>query len=346
MRSIWTIFLIILITGLPAGQPRAQTPQASAAADEHAPADSKPGPDTPSDAASAPKADGAGDKAAPKPASAMDQVCLILESAAAANSLPLEFFARVIWQESRFRPNAQGPVTRSGHRAQGIAQFMPYTADERGLLDPFNPVAALPKAAEFLRELRAEFGNLGLAAAAYNAGPGRVRSVLGGRGGVPAETRNYVQAITGRSFDEWAALGREGGKDAIAKPTSCLQLAALLKDQPSFFIGELERHVREGSLRPWGVQLSAGFSRGLVLASYARIERQYRGLLEGRDPTIIRTVLRSRGPGGFYQVRVGADTRAAANKLCADLHAKGAACMVLRNSRGTPEALSQEKDPA
>ena len=107
----------------------------------------------------------------------MDQICLIMESAATANALPLEFFARVIWQESRFRPTAQGPVTRSGHRAQGIAQFMPYTADERGLLDPFNPVAALPKAAEFLRELRAEFGNLGLAAAAYNAGPGRMRQL-------------------------------------------------------------------------------------------------------------------------------------------------------------------------
>ena len=81
--------------------------------------------------------------AAPQAGGAMDSICLILESAAAANALPLEFFARVIWQESRFRPDARGPVTRSGHRAEGIAQFMPYTADERGLLDPFNPVAAL-----------------------------------------------------------------------------------------------------------------------------------------------------------------------------------------------------------
>ena len=272
--------------------------------------------------------------AAPQAGGAMDSICLILESAAAANALPLEFFARVIWQESRFRPDARGPVTRSGHRAEGIAQFMPYTADERGLLDPFNPVAALPKAAEFLRELRAEFGNLGLAAAAYNAGPGRVRRVLDGSSNLPAETRHYVQSITGRAFEEWAALGREGGKDGIAKPTSCLQLAALLKEQPSFFIGELERHVREGNLRPWGVQLSAGFSRERVLSAYARVEQQFRTLLEGRDPTIIRTTLRSRGPGGFYQARVGVETRADANKLCRELSAKGAACMVLRNSRG------------
>ena len=56
-----------------------------------------------------------------------------------ANGLPLEFFARVIWQESRLRPDAIGPVTRSGHQAQGIAQFMPMTAAERLLQNPFDP---------------------------------------------------------------------------------------------------------------------------------------------------------------------------------------------------------------
>ena len=77
----------------------------------------------------------------------------MIESAARAQNLPLEFFARVIWQESRFQADVVGPRTRSGDRAQGIAQFMPRTAAERGLLDPFDPVQALPKSAEFLREL-------------------------------------------------------------------------------------------------------------------------------------------------------------------------------------------------
>src|SRR5258705_10615600 len=102
-----------------------------------------------------------------------EAMCLMIESAARANGLPLEFFARVIWQESRFQSDAVGPVTRSGQRAQGIAQFMPGTASERRLLDPFDPVQALPKSAEVLSELRSQFGNLGLAAAAYNAGPRR-----------------------------------------------------------------------------------------------------------------------------------------------------------------------------
>src|ERR1035438_9067277 len=139
-----------------------------------------------------------------------EAICLMIESAARASDLPLEFFARVIWQESRFQSDAVGPVTRSGQRAQGIAQFMPGTANERRLLDPFDPVQALPKSAEFLNELRSQFGNLGLAAAAYNAGPRRVQEWLAGSGPMPQETRNYVSAITGTPVDDWATSGKNG----------------------------------------------------------------------------------------------------------------------------------------
>ena len=126
-----------------------------------------------------------------------ESMCLMIELEARANELPLEFFARVIWQESRFQADAVGPRTRSGDSAQGIAQFMPRTAAERGLLDPFDPVQALSKSAQFLRELRGQFGNLGLAAAAYNAGPQRVRDWIRGARTLPAETRHYVLATRG-----------------------------------------------------------------------------------------------------------------------------------------------------
>ena len=75
-------------------------------------------------------------------------LCLMLESAARANDLPTAFLVRVIWRESRFDPLAVGPRTRSGGHAQGIAQFMARTAAERALSNPFDPVQALPKAAE------------------------------------------------------------------------------------------------------------------------------------------------------------------------------------------------------
>src|SRR5215510_2479775 len=85
---------------------------------------------------------------------AQQSICLLVESAAHANELPTEFFVRLIWQESRFRAGAVGPRTRSGKHALGIAQFMPGTAAERNLLDPFNAIEALPKEAEFLKDLR------------------------------------------------------------------------------------------------------------------------------------------------------------------------------------------------
>ena len=263
--------------------------------------------------------------------SAFQFICLLLESAAQAHGLPFEFFARLIWQESRFKSDAVGPPTRSGRRALGISQFMPGTASERGLLDPFDPVAALPKSAEFLEELHARFGNLGLAAAAYNAGPRRVRDWLDGHGTLPAETRNYVMTITGRSADAWAAARFGDGDKAPVERTSCGELMTMLKAQPSPFIGELERRVREGGERPWGVELSAGFVRERVLAAYAMVEKTYRNVLENRDPIIVERKFRSRGTQTFYQVRVGTDTRAGANELCAALHRAGGACLVLRN---------------
>jgi soluble lytic murein transglycosylase-like protein len=280
------------------------------------------------------------DAAAAVRPSTSEAICLLVESAAQAHGLPFEFFARLIWQESRFQPNAVGPMTRRGQRAEGIAQFMPGTASERGLFDPFDPVSALPKSAEFLEELHATFGNLGLAAAAYNAGPRRVRDWLEGRGGLPAETRNYVLKITGRSADEWAAANRNGGGDKGPVPrTSCRELMALLRTEPSPFISELERRVAQGGGRPWGVELSAGFSRERVLGIYAMLEKTYRALLENRDPLIIEGRLRSRGTGNFYQVRVGADTRQGAMELCTALHNAGAACLVLRNSHGKVQPL-------
>src|SRR6201995_5916874 len=169
-----------------------------------------------------------------------DAICLMIESAARANGLPLEFFARVIWQESRFQTDAVGPMTRFGSRAQGIAQFMPGTAPERWLFDPFNPVQALPKAAEFLAELRNQFGNLGLAAAAYNAGPRRVTDWLAGSGGIPYETRNYVATITGGDVDDWALAKKNEKMLDLASNNSCADVMARLKRSPNPFVIQLE----------------------------------------------------------------------------------------------------------
>jgi hypothetical protein len=267
----------------------------------------------------------------PRESDAREAMCLMIESAARANDLPLEFFARVIWQESRFQSDAVGPVTRNGQRAQGIAQFMPGTATERRLLDPFDPVQALPKSAEFLSELRHQFGNLGLAAAAYNAGPRRVQEWLAGTGGMPPETRNYVAAITGTTVDDWAAAGKGGKMLDRAPNTSCRELMALLRRAPNSFVTQLEQRVTLAAARLWGVQLAAGFDRNKALAMYGRAMTRLRAVIGDQDPSLLSSVMRTRGTHAFYQVRIGADTRPAADDLCNRIRRAGGACFVLRN---------------
>jgi hypothetical protein len=260
-----------------------------------------------------------------------EAMCLMIESAARAENLPLEFFARVIWQESRFQSDAVGPVTRNGQRAQGIAQFMPGTANERRLLDPFDPVQALPKSAEFLNELRGQFGNLGLAAAAYNAGPRRVQEWLAGSGTMPLQTRNYVLAITGMTVDDWATIGSSGKAPNRAPTSSCRELMALLRQAPNPFVTQLEQHVKLVEARAWGVQLAAGFSRDKALAMYSRAIKRLGAVIGDQDPSLLSSIMRSRGSRTFYQVRIGADTRPAADDLCNRIRRAGGACFVLRN---------------
>jgi hypothetical protein len=105
---------------------------------------------------------------------------------------------RLIWKESRFDPRT---VSTAG--ALGLAQFMPRTATERGLEQPFDPISALWASAYYLREHMRTFGNLGLAAMAYNAGSGRVLDWLAGRSKLPEETRKYVTFITGHAPEKW-----------------------------------------------------------------------------------------------------------------------------------------------
>jgi hypothetical protein len=112
---------------------------------------------------------------------------------------------------------------------------MPHTANWHRLGDPFNPIEALRHSAAYLRELRERFGNLGLAAAAYNAGPARISAWLTNhrnqhnRRALPSETRNYVVIVTGRTADEWASpLSLPEADTNIPQGVPCTRLANLL----------------------------------------------------------------------------------------------------------------------
>ena len=192
------------------------------------------------------------------------------------------------------------------------------------MLDPFDPEQAIPAAASLLHDLSLRFGNLGLAAAAYNAGPNRVSAWLERRGGLPAETRDYV---CGLPVDR-QKMGR--GRKRRSHPTvsvttseSCLQLAANLRHSPRAVMAE-------APLAPWGVQLAGNFSKEIALASFARARQAYAAVLGEVRPMIIGTRLRNRGLRAFYRVRVPAATREAATALCERIRQVRGSCAVLR----------------
>ena len=105
-------------------------------------------------------------------------------------SVSAHLLAAQLYAESNFNPFARSPAG-----AEGIAQFMPGTGATLGLLDPFDPEAAIDAQAHLMRDLLGRFGSVPLALAAYNAGPGAVAAC----GCIPplVETRAYVARILG-----------------------------------------------------------------------------------------------------------------------------------------------------
>jgi len=106
---------------------------------------------------------------------------------------------------------------------------------------------------------------------------------------------------------------------------------ALLRRAPNPFIAELEQHVQLAAAKLWGVQLAAGFDRNRALAMYSRAIKHLGAVIGDRDPSLLASVVRSRGTQTFYQVRIGADTRPEADDLCNRIRRVGGACFVLKN---------------
>ena len=247
-------------------------------------------------------------------------ICSLIKREADRNGLPRAFFARLIWKESRFDANAVSPKG-----AQGIAQFMPATAARRGLENSFDPKQALPASATYLAALRIQFGNLGLAAAAYNAGEARIDRWLAGASGLPRETENYVLDITG----EAASTFRDPRQRVNAKPLdenkpfdeACLQMASVA----SAFANDLP-----GLTQPWGVQIAGGYDRAAVVRQWDRMKIRHGNILDG----LPMAMSREKSPLGskrIFAVRVGASSRVEANTICGRLRAVGGHCVVKIN---------------
>ena len=254
-----------------------------------------------------------------------ETICGLIEAAATDHRIPVDYLTRLIWRESSFRPGAVSPKG-----ARGIAQFMPATAARRRLADPFDPVEAIPASARYLHDLAGRFGNLGLAAAAYNAGERRVDDWLDGGPALPSETRGYVIAVTGRSAEDWSSPNQNVLVGPPPGPElGCLKLAASLA-RPGAGTEAVER-FEQGTWAPWGVLVAGNFSLSRAMASYGAVKTRHAAILAPDPPLVVRVVDRSRGRAPIFQIRVQANSREEAARLCGSLHAAGAACLIVRN---------------
>ncbi len=248
------------------------------------------------------------------------RVCDLVEAHAKQNGLPRDFFARLIWKESRFDPNAVSPVG-----AEGIAQFMPGTARMRGLADAFDIEQAIPASARYLGELKSGFGNLGLAAAAYNAGENRVSRWLENGGFLPLETEDYVLDVMGEPADNFSDRTHAGAVRPLdAKRTfsvACRNLRTIMAQT----VAMASVHVK-----PWGVQVAGNFRRAAAIRQWQRVQGRFHALLGSYEPVVsrVRTPI---GRRGVYAVRIGVDDLAGANTICEKLRGMGGACLVMRN---------------
>jgi hypothetical protein len=205
---------------------------------------------------------------------------------------------------------------------------MPQTAAMRGLANAFEPLQALRESASYLRELRTTFlGNLGLAAAAYNAGPAQVEAWLAGRSILPFETQAYVRIVTGYTAEAWTSKPMpQMEASSGATGARCAEIAKAMMES-------VRRRLPLSSSPawgPWGVQLAGNWSEGGVLAAYERLRRRYASVLGDRLPLVMYA---RRGAGSTFIVRVSEKSRTDADALCARLHTAGGACIVLRNPR-------------
>ena len=202
---------------------------------------------------------------------------------------------------------------------------MPATANWRGLSNPFDPLEAIAESAKLLRDLRREFGNLGLAAAAYNAGSGRVRDWLAGRRALPGETRAYVRIVTGYVPEQWVGASAVTGEMQSENPVPCREIAGFVA------------RILPPASKPtpvWGVELVGGTTDETALAAYRRLEQKYASILSGRQTYIVHHGL-GRGSMGWAHVHVGADDRPGAAKLCADLRGAGVSYCEVQRARST-----------
>lgn len=250
--------------------------------------------------------------------------CSAIEVFSKRHGLDTGFFARLIWQESRFDPNALSPAN-----ARGIAQFIPSTARLRGLKDPYNPADALEHSAQYLAEMVQRYGNEGMSAIGYNGGERRAEGFLEGKG-LAQETINYVPIITGLTAEQWRDVPPKNHDFSLA-PNKSFYIACSAMARNRKLTPIKRAKPAPPPLKPWGVQLGFGTSKKSARAKVRTMTGTCRGQISREKLDLVYVKNRVSGRKGYFFVRIGRNSRQAAQKLCGNLKQQRCTCLVVQN---------------
>ncbi len=249
-------------------------------------------------------------------------VCALIYNRSLWRGINPHFIVRLIDVESRFSPSAVSPAG-----AEGIAQFIPGTARRRGLSDPYDPAAALTASIDFLAHLKAQFGNLGLAAVAYNAGEGAAARFIN-NGNIPFETENYVYAITGRVADAWRKPEANHDIPLIHNSLPFQQACPAAVKRP----GRVRIAGKAAPRQPWGVLISEHFSRAIAVRIYRQTQKRFPAELQSTAPMVIPVRNLSMGARLRHSARIGTSSQAEATRICQTLRARAVPCLVQKTN--------------
>jgi hypothetical protein len=167
---------------------------------------------------------------------------------------------------------------------------------------------------------------------------------------LPRETLDYVRVVTGHAAEDWttsaagptANSANVSGNLALPNAVPCPEIVKLFVEHRGPGASQSKsRYALRGSAAPttmattsepaspWGVQLIGGPSQTVALASYYQMQKLYRGVLGSHQPIVLRSPVGA--SGSWYRVRVGADNRNEAERLCSNLRAAGGSCLVQTN---------------
>mgnify|MGYP001166591466 FL=1 len=255
------------------------------------------------------------EKAAP-----VDRICTLIAEQAETTGVPEALMARLFFSETGFDPAYTSPTG-----ATGVAKFNAAVAGSVGLSDPTDIEIAIPAAAKRIADLKSQFGNFGLALAAYQAGEKPVRRWLDGKGYLPVSTMIFVRKMTGESPEFFrnpkAKLDVRPLETRFGFGDACRRMPLIASGDAS---------LEEPSDMPWAVVVGTGNDIDAAMTFWSEVKERT-GFRIGGGKVYVMPVAAGMGRPSHFSVRIGAETRGSAQATCSKLRGLGGACMITKS---------------